>query len=698
MGKIKIYPITLQSMKLKLIIVSIMCLMTSLLWSQARIILPDSTQITTNPDSLDLLPRSVPNIVNQDSDTVYSVKGVIDTIAPPRFTAWKINERTGDRYSVPMDTLLFNYQHKTLPDGEYTATGYLGNLGSPMISKIFFDRNEKDNFVFYDAYYPYNKDPEKQLFYNMRVPYSQLNYQSAGSREDKEEKFSGKLSLNFGKKLNVGFDADFIQSRGLYNSQSVKHLDWVVYGNYLSDRIEAHAFASSAAITQYENGGIANDLFITQPDSMRSIGQDFTSKDIPTKFSQTWNRMQSNQYYFTGKYNLGFKEKTDDPKKDKFVPVASVILTSRYRQQYRRFLSYDTAYVDQSQTIQAIDTVYRNIYYPGAVNDSTRFSSLKNTLALSMREGFRDWVKFGLTAFVEYDIRKFSMNDTTGVARLNHSENSAVIGGILNKQQGDNFRFNIQADLGVLGYNLGELKALGNIETGFKIADKNVFLSADAYIKNLKPKYLEENYQSKYFWWNKNFEDIRRVYIGGKLSIPFTNTTLSLGVENIQNFIYLDANKQSVQENENIQILMARLDQRLQLGVFNWDNEVVYQTTSNDFAIPVPLLSLYSNMYLKTKIANELTFQFGVDAHWHTKYYAPGYEPALLQFYNQREIEISEYPISTIYANMHLKQTRFFVMMYNVAPLLMSPDYFSLPHYPVNPMMLKLGISVNLYN
>jgi len=108
----------------------------------------------------------------------------------------------------------------------------------------------------------------------------------------------------------------------------------------------------------YENGGIADDRFITQPDS---IEQDFKTKDIPTKFSKTWNRLKTDQFYLTGRYNLGYrKEPVEGGEKGEFVPVASLILTSRYREQYRRFLSYDTAYVDQEKQIQAIDTVYRN--------------------------------------------------------------------------------------------------------------------------------------------------------------------------------------------------------------------------------------------------------------------------------------------------------------------------------------------------
>lgn len=678
-------------MRKKGYIVCLLLLWTVASFPQAHIILPDSSQITFDRDSLDLLPRKNP------SAPAPNARSASDSVKEqPRFTSWKIDERTGERYPAPMDTALYNYQHTTLPDGYSVAVGHLGNLGLPLFSKIFFDRKEKSQFVFYDAYYPYNKDPENHLFLNVRVPYSRLDYQTAGSTENKEERFEGRLTMNFGKKLNVGFDIDYPYARGFYNSQSAKHIDWVFYGNYLSDRFEAHAYASTASITHYENGGITDDRFITQPDS---IQQDFKTRDIPTKFSQTWNRLKTDQFYLTGRYNLGYrKEPVKDDEKGEFVPVASIILTSRYRQQYRRFLSYDTAYVDQEKTIQAIDTVYRHRFYSGAVDDSTHYSSFKNTLALSMREGFRDWVKFGLTAFVEHDLRNYSLLDTVGTMRTTHKENSVVVGGILNKRQGENLRFNLQADLGVLGYNLGEFRAMGNVETGFNIAGKRTEIVGEAYIKNLKPKYLEENYHSKYFWWNTDFGDIRRVYVGGKLFIPFTNTTVRVGVENLQNYLYFDENKDPVQEGNNIQVLSVRVDQDLQFGVFNWNNQVVYQASSNQYAIPVPTLSLYSNLFLKTKIVNELTLQLGVDAHYHTKYYVPGYEPALLQFYNQREMKIGNFPIATAYANVHLKQTRFFLMFYNIASYLMDPDYFSLPHYPVNPPLFKMGISVNLYN
>jgi hypothetical protein len=89
----------------------------------------------------------------------------------------------------------------------------------------------------------------------------------------------------------------------------------------------------------------------------------------------------------------------------------------------------------------------------------------------------------------------------------------------------------------------------------------------------------------------------------------------------------------------------------------------------------------------------------GINAHYWTKYYAPAYEPATQQFKLQDEIKVGNYPLLGGFLNCHLKQTRFFIEYYNMSDLFVSPPgYFSLPHYPVNPTVLKLGLSVNFIN
>lgn len=683
-------------MKEKLFILLLFCVCTTVAFSQARVILPDSSQITSTRDSLDLLPRQQPK--SQLDHLLHDHGAEADSLQKQaRMYSWTLDVRTGNRTPQVPDTLLYNFQQTTIPDGYSVAMGFLAPVGAPSFSKIFFERPESSSFIFNDAYYPYLKDPGRNVFMNTRVPYSRLNYQRGGGNLRNEERFTGLLSVNFGKKLNIGLEADLISARGFYKSQATKHGGFSLFGNYLSDRLEAHGFLSLGTITNFENGGITDETFIREPDQ---IQQNFTSRDIPVKFTDTWNRLKNNQIFVSGRYNLGYVELQDSLHKGKgdFIPVASIAFSSHYKQQYRRFLSHDTTLVDGKHRI---DQFYTDRFYKTAVDDSVHFTSFKNTVALSLREGFKPWVKFGLTGYLNYEIRNFSMIDSVNqkIERVGHTQNVAHIGGVLNKQQGEFLRFNLEADLGVLGAELGDLTLQGEVETGFNIAGKRTTLSGLAYVKNMTPGYLQNHYHSKYFWWDKELGDTRRVFVGGKLHIPFTNTTLSAGVENVQNYIYFNENKNIAQEGGSVQVLMARADQNLRLGIFNWDNQIIYQTSSNQEVIPVPMLSLYTNIYLRAKIVNELTLQLGVDAHYHTKYYAQGYEPALLQFYNQREKEIGNYPIATAYANMHLKQTRFFLMFYNVASAFWKPrEYFSLPGYPVNPMVFKMGLSVNLHN
>jgi hypothetical protein len=95
----------------------------------------------------------------------------------------------------------------------------------------------------------------------------------------------------------------------------------------------------------------------------------------------------------------------------------------------------------------------------------------------------------------------------------------------------------------------------------------------------------------------------------------------------------------------------------------------------------------------------------GANVHYWTRYYSPAYEPATQQFRLQSDAEkteagkTGEYPLIGGFLNCHLKQTRFFLQYYNLGALFISPpDYFSIPRYPVDPPVLRLGLSVDFIN
>jgi hypothetical protein len=130
-----------------------------------------------------------------------------------------------------------------------------------------------------------------------------------------------------------------------------------------------------------------------------------------------------------------------------------------------------------------------------------------------------------------------------------------------------------------------------------------------------------------------------------------------------------------------------------------WDNEIAFQLSSNTDVLPLPQICAYTNLYLDFNLVKVLRLQLGADAHYFTSYFAPYYEPATQQFQNQNELEIGNYPIINAYANFRLKQANFFISGYNLSSLFIKPgNYFSLLHNPLNPMILKLGISVYFNN
>ncbi len=617
---------------------------------------------------------------------------------------WRVNETTGERIQAIRDSIRYNFQQTTIPDGHSVAIGYLGNVGSPSFSKLFSENPYERTFYFWNLLDPYYKNPGKQLFYNTKIPYSNLYYQTGGSQYTKEERLKGEITSNFGKNFNLGFNIDYIYSRGSYQFLSNKSLNYNLFASYIKDRYEMHAWGGNYSFLNSENGGMRNDLFITSPNSKDLPNTTYTSTDLPVRMNLTWNRVRGRQLFFTNRYHLGYysKEKkhinNKDTVVDTFVPVASFIFTSQYTHQYRRFNSYDSAFVDAKHTIRALDTLYTEKHYDRPVNDLTTLTEWKNTFGLSMREGFRDWVKFGLTAYIQHTTRRFSLPNSTENQFDKHFQNSVAVGGVLSKTSGKLLKYDLDAELSVAGYDFGQFKANAKLQTSVNIAGKEASLTATGYIKNLKANFLESNVQSKYFLWNKDMHDIRRVFAGGEIDLPQTGTRFSLGIENVQNYQYFNANKTIDQYSGSVQVLSARLDQKLSAGILHWDNQLVHQTTTNQSVIPVPQFSAYTNLYILTKLAKVLTIQAGVDTHFHTAYYAPGYEPALMAFYNQQDVKVGGFPMSTLYVNAHLKKTRFFVMYYNILKDLGNYGYFSLPHYPTNPFMFKWGLSWDFNN
>jgi len=192
-----------------------------------------------------------------------------------------------------------------------------------------------------------------------------------------------------------------------------------------------------------------------------------------------------------------------------------------------------------------------------------------------------------------------------------------------------------------------------------------------------------------------------------------TRTTLRVAYDNIQNYTYF-AQKYNITEDygrtgntvsvkqasANISLLTAQLSQDFTIGLLNWETQLTYQKSTDDNVLAVPTLNIYTNLYLHFKVARVLSVDLGADLRYFSKYKAPDYSPALGQFTVQdngeNNVECGNYPFVGVYANMHLKHTRFFLMMSHVNAS--TGDYFLTPHYPTNGRVLRFGVSWNFFN
>ena len=346
-----------------------------------------------------------------------------------------------------------------------------------------------------------------------------------------------------------------------------------------------------------------------------------------------------------------------------------------------------------------------NVYYfdkdnKAFVRDSTTYVGIKNTIGIALLEGFNKYAKAGLTAFASYKISKYTlMNKDGGPLPDKYNENEIFVGGELSKREGNILHYHAIGEVGLAGKAIGQFNVKGDIDLNFPLWKDTVSLIARGEVSNQLAPFYMRHYHSKHFMWDNDMDKEFRTRIEGELSIARWKTRLRAGVENIKNYTYFNQQATPEQKSGSLQVLSASLNQDFKLGIFHLDNEVTWQKSSDQTVLPLPDLSLYHNFYMQFKLAKKvLSVQLGADLRYFTKYNAPAYMPAIQNFHLQPtddQVEIGGYPIVNVYANLHLKRTRFYVMMYHVNQGMSRPNYFLSPHYPINPRVLKFGLSWN---
>lgn len=584
-----------------------------------------------------------------------------------------------------------------------------GNLGAEGSNMIWLERHSSSDFYFRDPLAHWLPSEHTMKYYNSRIPMTLLSYNASGGKETAQERLKGDFSGNINSKAQVGALLDYIYSKGSYANQALKNLTWGASGSYMGDRYEMQAFYNHYNSLNKENGGITDSRYITDPAALQGGVSSINAKSIPTRLTAAHTRYVGGQLWMNHRYKVGYwhEEKTENDTivKRTYIPVMSFIWTIDYS--FAKHLFYNTAPGEATG-------FFENTFLSATgTRDETKFSSVTNTVGVSMLEGFHKYAKFGLAAYARYQFRTYTQTPDT----LDHTvpttlsplpdyyfniankknQNLLWVGGQLTKQRGTLLTYDVTAEFGIIGEAAGDINIDGNVGTKFRLLGDTVNISAYGRFVNAHAPYLMQSYRSNHFIWYNDFGKERTFKAGGILRIPHTGTAINIGVENIQNHIYFGADAMPVQHSGSVQVFSAKLEQRLKAGILHWDNRITYQTSSNEAVISIPKLAVYSNLYLKCNIAT-LKLQFGIDCDYYTKYYAPSYQPATMAFYNQREVKCGNYPFMNLYANMKLQKARFYVLFSHINQGWFGKNYFSMPNYPLNPRRFQIGVAVDFPN
>lgn len=626
-------------------------------------------------------------------------------------SAWTLSEPLGVHYPAPIDTLLYNYQRRSIPSMQSDAYATTGNLGAEGIDMIYFDRLPVSDFFFRDAVERWLPSFRKQKFYNVYIPMTLLSYNGGGDRYDSQERVAATFAGNVNRRIGIGGDIDFLYSRGSYEHQAAKNFAFGLSGYYLGDRYEAQAFYNHYNAAIQQNGGITDDLYITDPAELQGGVSKINPKSIPVNLKNALNRIRGDELYFNHAYKLGFhrtEQVNDTLTRKVFVPVTKFIHTLDYQ---------SGTHVFRDRNAQEVQDFWENAYFNAdRTDDNTHYWQLSNTIGVAMIEGFHRWVKFGLSAYATYEYRHFRQASdypraeagpdmeltplpTDYIPSRGH-QSLLWVGGQLTKQRGALLRYRADARFGLLGDVLGDIDINGELSTHFRLRGDTASVTAYGFFRNKAQPYLLQKYISNNFVWSNDFNKTQSFRVGGRIDIPWAKcrTTAHAGFETIQNLVYFGTDGKPRQNRGNVRVFTASIEQNFRFGIWNWNNRVTYQTTSDENVLPLPVLSVYSNMFLNFKAFKALEVQVGFDCDYYTRYRGLAFQPATMTFHTQDKQLVGNYPFCNVYLTCKLYKVRFYVMGTHITQGWCGKRYFSVPGYPLNPRRFQLGLSIDFAN
>ena len=543
---------------------------------------------------------------------------------------------TGERFLrdstqlFPLDTSLNNYENYSPLYQPRHPTINLGNLGTDERSLLFEPSHTIGFDVGLHTLDVYMLNPWDINYYRARVPYTQLYLVTGGVTE---QIFKVTHAQNISPQLNIGFNLNYIGSRGYYSSS--------LLGQNVSD-VNAAAFAWYESKNKRYNL-LANLIYnnLKAPETGSILGQDtiyveknpLSKTDEPVRLPNTYENWKSGGFYLKQFYYIGH---LDSLKKGSggtnILPTQRVSYT----------LNYNSRKYDFKQNDVDNYGVFSDYYYSsGRSRDSLTVQHLQNdfTYSFYLRSKavrLKNEVKLDLGLTQDYYHYSQYVNDTT----LNQYGNKV---NQQTKVQNNSFQditlkarfsYRLSDRLGLEGnfQQIAQGRDFGDFLYDGKLTlaggEKTGRIIFEGYTQSSSPPLVYTDWISNHFIFHNKFSNQKT----SSVSFTYINDDLKLDLKAeyflITDYLYFAAQPGGIdatptQLGAPINLLKVSFGKSLSWRRWHFDNFLVYQKSDyqNTLRIPrnfiitpayiiKPLLFnvLYSNMSVLTYVIIPLTW------------------------------------------------------------------------------------------
>lgn len=674
--------------------------------------------------------------IRENTPRILETFSVPDSMFYKRIFTWNKGRYFNDVVPRDIDTS-YNYYYNDYPFMRKDLNvSYLGIVGSAVQTYNFRKRKSVEGVSFYEPYECYSYNPYTAPMYNTKTPYTELAYWGTlfANDERAENDLHIMTTQNIFPSFNFTLEYDRVGANGMLENEKVDNRTFMAAVNHLGKKYQMHGGYIYNKMSKGENGGIVDNFWIRDT----TVG----SREIDVRLKDASTLIKKNTVFLDHTYRIPFNfiQKMKDRKVLKkenayrdsviatgdSIAIAAMEALLAEKQEARTAKSADTLNTDittafighssEYSTYRKIyedkigleDTEARNLYNnkfyinPTASADSIRVMKFENKLFIKLQPWASDAIVSAINVGIGDKLMNYYMFTPDSYLykkKGNTVWNSTYLYGGVKGQYKNYFHWDADGYYTFLGKEINDFGIDANM--GFNIYPFRRYrkspISFNAHFgTNLKePDYYQQHYYSNHYKWDNDFRKISTTTLDGTISIPHWKLNIDAGWTLIKNHIYYDGQAMAQQEASAVSVFNVALTKNFKLWGLHFDNQALFQLSSNENVIPLPMVAVNARWYWQFNVVKKvMQMQIGANVTYNTNWYAPGYSPALGMFYNQKVEKYGNCPYIDAFVNIQWKRACIFVKFVNVGmgwPM-EHADYFSAHGYIRPQRAFKLGI------